>query len=96
MEDTLTVHKLNVPALLRRSISSTNVIESALSAARRTTRRVTRWRDGDMRKRWCLSGLLQAEEKFQKLQGAGAMRELIAALDQFVGAKQFDSLEKAA
>jgi transposase-like protein len=96
MEDTLTVHKLNVPALLRRSISSTNVIESALSAARRTTRRVTRWRDGDMRKRWCLSGLLQAEEKFQKLQGAGAMRELIAALDQFVGAKQIDSLEKAA
>lgn len=96
MEETITVHKLNVPALLRRSISSTNVIESALSVARRTTRRVTRWRDGDMRKRWCLSGLLKAEEKFQKLQGAKGMKELIAALDQFVGAKQVDSIQKAA
>ena len=30
MEDTLTVHRLRVPAQLRRTLASTNVIESAL------------------------------------------------------------------
>jgi len=96
MEETITVHKLNVPSLLRRSISSTNIIESALSVARRTTKRVTRWRDGDMRKRWCLSGLLKAEEKFQRLQGAKSMNDLIAKLDEIVANNQVDSLRKAA
>jgi hypothetical protein len=84
---------LKVPALLRRSISLKNVVESALSAARRMMRGLL---NGDMRKRLSLPYLLKAEEKFQKLQGARVMKELIAALDQFVGAQQVDSLEKAA
>lgn len=96
MEETITVHKLSVPSLLRRSISSTNIIESALSVARRTTKRVTRWRDGDMRKRWCLSGLLKAEEKFQRLQGAKSMKELTAKLDAIITNNQIDSPRKAA
>jgi hypothetical protein len=33
---------------LQRTLAMTNPIESALSV----TRRVTRWRDGDMRQRW--------------------------------------------
>jgi hypothetical protein len=43
-----------------------------------------------------LTGQLKAEEKFQKLQGEKSMKELIAALGQFVGSKQVDSLERAA
>ncbi len=50
LEETLTVVRLGVPATLRRTLATTNPIESALSVTRRVTARVTRWRDGDMRK----------------------------------------------
>ncbi len=33
MEETLTVHRLRVPELLRKSLASTNIIESAFSVA---------------------------------------------------------------
>jgi transposase-like protein len=72
LEDTLTVMRLGVPAALRRTLLTTNPIESALSVTRRLTARVTRWRVGDMRRRWCVAGLLRAESKFRRLKGNAA------------------------
>jgi hypothetical protein len=63
MEETLTVHKLRMPEMLRKSLSSTNIIESAFSVAEELCRRVKRWRDGDHRERWAGSALLLAESK---------------------------------
>jgi hypothetical protein len=40
----------------------------------------TRWRDGDMRRRWCVSGLLRAESKFRRVKGHRALPTLIKAL----------------
>jgi hypothetical protein len=37
-----------VPELLRKTLARTNAIESAFSVAESVTRRVKRWRDGDM------------------------------------------------
>jgi len=51
MEETLTVHKLRVPELLRKSLASANIIESAFSVAEELCRRVNRWREGDHRER---------------------------------------------
>jgi len=45
------------------------------------TARVTRWRDGDMRRRWCAAGLLRAESKFRRVKGHRAMTALIKALE---------------
>jgi putative transposase len=84
LEETLTVIKLGVPGVLRRSLASTNPIESALSVTRRVTARVTRWRDGDMRKRWCVAGLLRAESKFRRLKGHRSMPTLLKALEGIV------------
>jgi transposase-like protein len=81
LEETLTVVRLGVPGVLRRSLATTNPIESALSVTRRVTARVTRWRDGDMRKRWCVAGLLRAESKFRRLKGHRAMPTLLEALE---------------
>jgi transposase-like protein len=67
MEETLTVHKLRVPELLRKSLASTNIIESAFSVAEELCRRVKRWREGDHRERWAGSALLLAESKFRRL-----------------------------
>jgi putative transposase len=85
LEETLTVVKLGVSALLRRTLATTNPLESALSVTRRVTARVTRWREGDMRRRWCVAGLLRAEAKFHRVKGYRAMPALLKALDVMVG-----------
>jgi transposase-like protein len=85
LDETLTVIKLGLPGVLRRSLATTNPIESALSVTRRVTARVTRWRDGDMRRRWCVAGLLRAERKFRRLKGHRAMPTLLKALEGIVG-----------
>jgi len=69
MAETLTVHKLRVPDQLRRTLSSTNVIESAFSIVETVCRNVKRWRDGDQIERWVGSGLLVAERQFRKVIG---------------------------
>ena len=58
MEETLTVHRLHVPVKLRKTLASTNVIESAFSIVERVCRNVKRWHGGDQRERWVGSGLL--------------------------------------
>jgi putative transposase len=85
LEETLTVVKLAVPGSLRRTLATTNPIESALSVTRRVTARVTRWRDGDMRRRWCVAGLLRAEGKFRRVKGHRGMPTLLKALVSLVG-----------
>jgi transposase-like protein len=80
LEETLTVVRLGVPGVLRRTLTTTNPIESALSVTRRVTARVTRWRDGDMRRRWCAAGLLRAEGKFRRVRGHRAMPTLLKAV----------------
>lgn len=47
-EETLTVHRLGVSGLLRKTVSTTNPIESCFSVTRSITGRVKRWRGGDM------------------------------------------------
>lgn len=84
LEETLMVVKLGVPGVLRRTLATTNPIESAFSVTRRVTARVTRWRDGDMRRRWCVAGLLRAESKFRRVKGHRQMPTLLKALESLV------------
>jgi transposase-like protein len=84
LEETLTVIRLGLTGPLRRTLCSTNPIESALSVTQRVTARVTRWRDGDMRQRWCVAGLLRAESKFRRVKGHRAMGAFLKALDRLV------------
>ena len=69
LEETLTVHRLGVGALLRRSLTTTNPIESCLSTVKRVARNVKRWRGGDQSLRWTATGLLEAEKKFRRVKG---------------------------
>jgi len=80
MEETLTVHKLNMPEMLRKSLASTNIIESAFSVAEELCRRVKRWREGDHRERWAGSALLLAESKFRRVKGYREIPKLLSAL----------------
>ena len=73
--------RLGVPGVLRRTLATTNPIESAPSVTRRVTARVTRWRDGDMRRRWCVAGLSRAESQFRRVEGHRAMSAPLKALE---------------
>jgi putative transposase len=87
MEETLTVHRLRVPAQLRRTLASTNVIESAFSIVETVCRNVKRWRTGDHIERWVGSGLLVAERQFRKVQGYREIPSLLTALANTVSKK---------
>jgi len=96
MEETLTVVRLGVPELLRRTLATTNPIESAFSVAENVTRRVKCWREGDMRQRWCIAGLMRAESKFRRVKGYRHMPQLLRALDRLVLGKGLDQDRKIA
>jgi transposase-like protein len=87
MEETLTVHKLRVPEQLRRSLASTNVIESAFSVVETVCRNVKRWRDGDQIERWVGSGLLVAERQFRKVIGYRQIPLLLSSMANAVSKK---------
>ena len=69
MEETLTVHRLHLPAQSRKTMASTNVIESAFSIVEKVCKNVKRWHGGDQRERWVESGLLVAENQFRRITG---------------------------
>ena len=69
MEETLTVHRLHLPMQLRKTLASTNVIESAFSIVEQVCKNVKRWHGGDQRERWVGSGLLVAEKQFRRVMG---------------------------
>lgn len=87
MEETLTVHKLRVPEQLRRTLSSTNVIESAFSIVETVCRNVKRWRAGDQIERWVGSGLLVAERQFRRVIGYRQIPQLLSSLSNAVAKK---------
>jgi transposase-like protein len=87
MEETLTVHKLEVPDQLRRTLACTNVIESAFSIVETVCRNVKRWRDGDQIERWVGSGLLVAERQFRKVIGHRQIPMLLSSMANAVSKK---------
>ena len=80
LEETLTVHKLRIPEQLRRTLTSTNVIESAFSIVETVCRNVKRWRAGDQIERWVGSGLLVAERQFRKVIGFRQIPLLLSSM----------------
>jgi transposase-like protein len=82
LEETLTVHRLGVKGLLRKTLCSTNVIESCFSTTRTITDRVKRWKNGSMVQRWAVTALLRAEKKFRKIKGYKDIPKMLVALQQ--------------
>jgi len=96
MEETLTVVRLGVHAKLRQTLSNTNVMESAFSVVEQVTGRVKRWRPGDMRWRWCVAGLLHAEQHFRRVDGYRHIPTLLNALKRSASPKETDVTERVA
>ena len=80
LEETLTVVRLGLSPSLQRTLRSTNTIESMISIGRTTMRNVKRWRDAKMIERWTAAGMLEAENRFYRVQGYRDIPALQAAL----------------
>lgn len=80
MEETLTVLDLQVALKLRRSIASTNGIESSFSISERICRQVKRWQGSDHRLRWVASTLMFAESRWNRLHGYNQIEALVSSM----------------
>lgn len=96
MEETLTLHRLEIPKLLRTSFSSTNLIESAFSRGRAVMRNVKRWMNSEQKHRWIATALLEAEKKFRRVRGHSSMVMLVNALELEQKKRTLESNRKVA
>src|SRR5689334_24231152 len=67
MEECFTINRMDIPPSLHRCLASTNLIENPHSGVRRRTRRVCRWRDKPMAKRWAAAAMLATEKNFRRV-----------------------------
>lgn len=95
IEETLTVHRLKVPGLLRQTLSSTNAMESANSSCARTLRRVSCFKNGSMTLRHAAAGFLEAERSFRRVRGYKQISVLIASLTQLTVTDDVSILKSA-
>jgi hypothetical protein len=72
---------------LRKTMASTNVIESAFSIVEQVCKNVKRWHGGDQRERWVASGLLVAEKQFRRITGHKHIPALIRELEALTPSK---------
>ncbi len=82
VDEMFTVGRLGITGALRRSLTNTNCIESMISTVRVVTGRVKTWRDGDMKKRWIATGMIEAQRSFRRIRGHDDMTGLITAIGQ--------------
>jgi transposase-like protein len=82
LEETFTINRLGLPAMLRRCLGTTTIVESPTSGVRLRTRRVTNWRHGEMVLRWAAAAYLDTEKSFRRIMGYRDLWILKAALEQ--------------
>jgi transposase-like protein len=82
MAETLTLTRLGVRGKLKKTLASTNPIESMIETVRRTSRNVKHWQSGDMCLRWTAAGVLEAEQQFRKIIGYGDLAKLAIAVER--------------
>jgi len=80
-DELLTMHRLKVPKLLRKTLMTTNPIESMFSLVRQCQRNIKRPRDSKMLQRWLAAALLYCENQFHRLVGYKDIEQVIKFID---------------
>ena len=88
LEETLTLHRLQLNAELGKSFTSTNCIESVMSQLGQYTDKVDRWRGGNHIQRWAAAGLLALEPRLSKVRGFRHLKLLRMKLQEEVARRQ--------
>jgi transposase-like protein len=96
LDEMFTINRLGLPSSLRRSLGSTNAIESPYSGVRAKTGRVTHWRDGQMVLRWVACAMLSIEKRMRRIMGYQQLWMLETALKESEMEKTVAMKERAA
>jgi transposase-like protein len=91
MAETLTVTRLGARGALKRTLQSTNPIESMIECVRRSSRNVKRWQSGEMCLRWTAAGMLEAERQFRRIVGHKDLAKLALAVEREVAEPALDT-----
>ncbi len=81
LEETVTITRLGIKGALKKTLQSTNPIESMIECVRRSSRNVKRWQNGDMALRWTAAGMLEAEQQFRRIVGHTGLAKLAVAVE---------------
>lgn len=95
LDETLTVHRLGLPGLLRETLSSTNAMESANSVCMGIIRRACNYKNGAMTLRYAAAGFIEAERSFRRVKGYKQIPILINALSRLTDSGDWAILESA-
>lgn len=96
LDEMFTVARLGIGGSLRATLTNTNCIESMISTVRTVTSRVKYWRDGDMKKRWITTGMLEAQRSFRRVKGHAQMPTLVTAIGATVNPATPTNYDQAA
>ena len=89
LEETLTLHRLGVFALVGLSFKTTNCLESINALVEERCAKVDRWTNSHQRQRWWATALLDIEPRLRKVKGYRHLPQLREALQRTL------NLEKA-
>jgi len=81
LHETLTLHRLEITGFLRRSLRTTNIIESAFSSVRRYMGGVGRFKNEAQIELWIVRSVVETERHFRTLRGSRQLRKLRASLE---------------
>lgn len=95
-EELLTLHRLKVLALLRKTPISTNPIESMVSLVRHRERNIKRTRGSRMVQRWLGTGLLACAQHFRRVKGDTEIAQVLTTIETEQPEPQTAPTKKAA
>jgi transposase-like protein len=88
LEETLTLHRLGVFALLGLSFKTTNCLESINALVEERCAKVDRWTNSHQRQRWLATALLDIEPRLRKVKGYRHLPKLREALQRDLNMEQ--------
>jgi putative transposase len=88
MEETLTLHRLDLLPLLGTSFRTTNCIENVNSLLQQLTHNALRWTNSSQRHRWVATALLDIEPRLRRIRGYRHLPMLRQSIQAELGFKQ--------
>ena len=94
-EETLTLHRLGLIDLFRRSFSTTNCLENLNSQLEKYIRKVKNWKTSDQRYRWIASALIEIETRMRRVNNYKKLYIMKDRIQKEIGLKIKQPVEAA-
>jgi putative transposase len=82
LEETLTLHHIDMFRLFGPSMKTTNCIEALNSRVKDYCRNIKRWKNSSHKQRWLATAILETEPGLNRIQGHAELPQLCAALEK--------------